>query len=66
MARQVARHLATGIEAAGFGLHMLIQAPVEFTLQQQIHRRGQLLNKVAEHWNMAAPVMAVGAIATAD
>ncbi|PAV68064.1 hypothetical protein WR25_17934 [Diploscapter pachys] len=55
-----------GEGAACLGLHMALQAFVQFPLQHQVHRLRQLSGDGAERGNMPAPVMALEAIATAE
>ncbi|MNE30190.1 hypothetical protein D3C80_1236920 [compost metagenome] len=55
-------HGTPGVGAACLGLHMIVQAQIQLTLQVQVDRLGQLPGDSAELWDVSAPVMAVYAV----
>src|SRR5690606_20771928 len=57
---------AAGAATSGFGLHMAFQSPIEFTLQDHLASGRQLLRNCRQLPGMGCPVLATGAVATAD
>ena len=66
LARHQPGDRAAGVEAAGCGLHMVGQAPVEFALQQQVQWLRQLLGDGGDLARRGGPVLARDTVATTD
>ena len=59
-------HLAARIDPPAYGLHVVVQTPIEFALQHEVEGGGQLLDDAGNLARRGRPVVAHGPIASAD